>query len=119
MGVETPKQNPVWVLQVEWLSIWHGALVPWMEDLSDVLSSGSGNGWCLDPRVIDHMTWSVKGVVRARILAPSLAKAEAGLAQGAILEHQWSWRERSLEMGSNLGQSDHTVLVCHVSSTLE
>ena len=40
-------------------------------------STGSGNGWCLDPHVIDQMTWSVKGVVRARILAPSLAKAEA------------------------------------------
>ena len=49
-------------------------------------SSGPGNGCCLDPHVIDHMTWSVKGVVRARILAPSRAKAEAGLAQGAILE---------------------------------
>ena len=74
-----------------------------MEDLSDVLSSGSGNGWCLDPRVIDHMTWSVKGVVRARILAPSLAKAEAGLAQGAILEHQWSWERKVLGDGVKFG----------------
>ena len=28
------------------------------------------------------MTWSVKGVVRARTLAPSRAKAEAGLMDG-------------------------------------
>ena len=34
-------------------------------------SSGSGYGCCLDPHVIDHMTWSVNGVVSARILAPS------------------------------------------------
>ena len=47
-------------------------------------SSGSGYGCCLDPRVIDHMTWSVNGAVSARILAPSRARAEAGLAQGAI-----------------------------------
>ena len=50
-------------------------------------SSGSGYGCCLDPRVIDHMTCSVNGVVSARILAPKQANVEAGRAHGAIRPH--------------------------------
>ena len=30
-------------------------------------SSGSGYGCCLDSHVIDHITWSVNGAVRAKI----------------------------------------------------